>query len=906
MEILDVCKALMAHSGESKRASVLSPDRIFADLLNDYQRRELAQTYISETLRPGSAERRAVIEVISLSQPHSVRKAALETMAPSKFVNYFIDSLRDAIPEALGNIQMVFLLKRRLSMVISLFESLDLMSSKGPETLIRKIQRLSESAARKKVKDALIGKYPYPDIIFMLAVAGGQWPDLALFNSYIDAYVGANKVPKSPAPRRYGSTQEAHDIIVCWKKVFALQNKIFWHIQNAIPLVSKPEAEKLIPAKWVADDIYGIHEQAGEIKEMLLKYKDYLQDEDLHVLEDMHNVQGLKYMVLAVKGRIKHAAQFAEQSKLATLVLSRMGTLRHRDINGFEPLLKVQSEAAHIAKLIKKNRLDGIVETVVDLAASKHHYNGLCDLVAEEHLDLQRYDNLKQVVTHKFDSELALAALRGRLFFESEADRSAIPGNGKFHLPVESQSTVANFKSAVPAIEAVTKSAESEKGQLTQVSKEALKKKYAYCFPADMSAQAISHMIQSGTIKDETAALRNLVWRLLDERDLLNAFKSSLYLEVNADDDSHLVPGWLVALLPLSVAFKGPETDSARMIAIESCLSRWDSERVEAMTYSWQQGLEMLLAGGVALVALQCSAEGASSVNARNIIKTLRVKGSPKLNAMVALISGFVEKYIPLSKGYLESAAALSEWQCKHTAVVIQSREWFASLQNVNIKYKPALQALQAWIGKKGFLREFIDPVVSDEINRVDDVSDLIDYIGDDKAISQEIRNTSKKLGLAKADISGVSYDQLLKISRESAQVANAWVESVLSRPAVADEFVCQAVGDFVKEFAAHSSEALAEMKELSRNDSVITRAASGWVVSVISQAMELCGLKGSENKPPLCSPAELEQISHGTVPGPYDEVFLSSMLDAVGKVHVAEAASAGGNGNGSGRAQGA
>ncbi len=300
-----------------------------------------------------------------------------------------------------------------------------------------------------------------------------------------------------------------------------------------------------------------------------------------------------------------------------------------------------------------------------------------------------------------------------------------------------------------------------------------------YQLPAEFKASQIAHAIESGAAPERLVALRDLLWRLVFERQMGLAFPLARALERAQREERTCLPSWLIRALALSRVIRYDEGELAHQLRadLKFFTPRW----VGSANAEWDLALSLFSAAATLRPALL-----APSTKAPRVLAQLpQPEGLPQFHEFCQTIGQHCHEARPLDPGMLRQHKDKDAWQTDFQALRRDVEAWWKQAPFKELDYAPATYVWRNWCEPKGKLGTLLPSQVSEKCD-VAAVKRLIKQWSDERQVRREINHTDRELigrSAGQRDIEGEAFKQLLDYSREAVDLARRWISLLETNP---------------------------------------------------------------------------------------------------------------------------
>jgi hypothetical protein len=202
---------------------------------------------------------------------------------------------------------------------------------------------------------------------------------------------------------------------------------------------------------------------------------------------------------------------------------------------------------------------------------------------------------------------------------------------------------------------------------------------------------------------------------------------------------------------------------------------------------SWTVSLNLLLVAATLKPLLLAPASGAAA--AAEMLHLDSAHGA--LHDIHQAIREFVDR----SQGFrIESASFKvsrdrSLWQADLDALIDETADWLKQAPSMTMLYAPATKVWQTWMKPGQLIADLLDPIVSRQLHRVEDLKRAVAALSMAGAMEHQITHTDRKIiGRRKGEnIQARALSQMLSRVGEPILLARRWIALVEGRPESSD-----------------------------------------------------------------------------------------------------------------------
>ena len=300
-----------------------------------------------------------------------------------------------------------------------------------------------------------------------------------------------------------------------------------------------------------------------------------------------------------------------------------------------------------------------------------------------------------------------------------------------------------------------------------------------YQLPAEFKAAQIAHAIESGAAPERQVALRDLLWRLVFERQMGLAFPLARALERAQRDERTCLPSWLIRALALSRVIRYDEGEMAHQL--RSDLKFFTPRWVSSASDEWDLAVSLFSAAATLRPALL-----APSTKAPRVLAQLpKPEGLPQFHEFCHTLGTHCHEARPIDPGMLRQHKDNDAWQKDFQNLRRDVETWWKQAPFKELDYAPATYVWRNWCESNGKLCTLLPTQVSEKCD-VAAVKRLIKQWSDERQVRREINHTDRELigrSAGQRDIEGEAFKQLLEYSRETVDLARRWISLLETNP---------------------------------------------------------------------------------------------------------------------------
>jgi hypothetical protein len=300
-----------------------------------------------------------------------------------------------------------------------------------------------------------------------------------------------------------------------------------------------------------------------------------------------------------------------------------------------------------------------------------------------------------------------------------------------------------------------------------------------YQLPAEFKAPQIASAIESGAAPERLVALRDLLWRLLLERQLGLAFLLARALERLNRHERICLPSWLVRTLAVGPALRFDEGELAQQLRAD--LKLFTPGWINSPNAEWNLVISLLTAAGSLRSALLAPSARAPKV----LLQLPSFDTAPRLTEFCRQIGSLCQGARPLDPALLKRNQDQAAWQKELQELRRQVETWWKQAPFKETTFAPATYVWRSWVEPQGKLRALL-PAQLGETGDLATVKKLIKQWSDERHVRREVNHTDRELigrSLGQKDIEGDAFKQILDYAREAVDFARRWVSLLENNP---------------------------------------------------------------------------------------------------------------------------
>jgi len=777
-----------------------------------------------------------IAESVSMFHKAKPRKAAYLEMPLDKQAAYLAEVIPYIGVDGICDVLIAYLASKRRTLQIDI---LDIIGAKlkdcQPPAVITKssdifdIPILDATAFASAMK-SLTEKYPEDDVVFaFIVLAWDPAGDAKYLIPYLDDYIAQMPPPNTTVPDLTPALRESAPISYFTVHLNALEQDLAWLKRDFELVISGIDSTLFIPDVEFGLRIALISEQLDRVKlEMLDRYR---------VASDFsHTALRLARSITDIKNILNHLNDYDQDYQnikdgisRGLEILKKLTQIEYKGDNKDVPCLRLRRDAQKLhSKALKDDDDFEVLSEVAKVADPSHPYGAIVELIESDNLAPDRYDALKNIVLANTDEHLAMAALRGRLYFkDAQVTLPAQPevrdiNAGKRSKPEPVPPAPVNR----PANPAVLKKA--------QIPITAAKKIETVFYNADPVVPATVLALQAVTkqTNDVRQTMKDLTWKLLDMSQFEKACAIAVYLENEDPNDHSVVPSWLIDAI--NISGKVTLGDDGVSLHYLDLIGQFSTDIFSSKSFVWNQALSMLAISSMFLPVLRVPALKVAST-----LKNVKAKGVPATTSFCNALLDFASKHIQITEDLVSASHIRQSYILAHKQIVQDIDDWYKSALKTTIKYAPARAVWHEWLLKGRYIGSIVHPAMADDSGRARDVRELVDHLYDVQSTIHEIKATDKKLFPDRTgdDIAGPASVTLHTMTKEAVDLVNKWLVSIENLRSVRDDFECKQFSEFSERLKTIEPALFEELSRISQSSDYITRIAATICSARIAEA---------------------------------------------------------------------
>ena len=300
-----------------------------------------------------------------------------------------------------------------------------------------------------------------------------------------------------------------------------------------------------------------------------------------------------------------------------------------------------------------------------------------------------------------------------------------------------------------------------------------------YQLPAEFRAAQIAHAIESGAAPERAVALRDLLWRLIFERQLGLAFTLARALERVQRNERACLPAWLVRALALGQVVRYDEGEVAQQLRtdLRFFTPRW----VASDNAEWDLAVSLFCAAAALRPALLAPGTKAPRVLAQ--LPALREL--PEVHALCQQLGKLCNDARPIDPGMLRRRENQASWQKEFQELRQEVEAWWKQAPFRDLDFAPATYVWRNWCEPQGKLRALLPAQITEQCD-VPAIKRQIRQWSDERQARREINHTDREVigrSAGQKDIEGEAFKHLLDYSRQAVDLARRWLSLLETNP---------------------------------------------------------------------------------------------------------------------------
>lgn len=300
-----------------------------------------------------------------------------------------------------------------------------------------------------------------------------------------------------------------------------------------------------------------------------------------------------------------------------------------------------------------------------------------------------------------------------------------------------------------------------------------------YQLPAEFKATQIAAAIESGAAPERLVALRDLLWRLIFERQLGLAFILARSLERMNRQERICLPSWLVRVLAIGPVLRFNEGELAQQLRAD--LKFFTPTWLSSPSAEWNLVAGLLTAAGTLRPSLLAPTTRAPKV----LLQLPAFDTLPHFSDFCQQVGSLCQETRPLDPALLKRDQDQTSWQKDLQELRRQVEAWWKQAPFKETSFAPATYVWRSWVEPRGKLRALL-PTQPGETGDLTNVKKLIKHWSDERHVRREINHTDRELigrSLGQKDIEGDAFKQMLDYTREAVDLARRWVSLLENNP---------------------------------------------------------------------------------------------------------------------------
>ena len=288
------------------------------------------------------------------------------------------------------------------------------------------------------------------------------------------------------------------------------------------------------------------------------------------------------------------------------------------------------------------------------------------------------------------------------------------------------------------------------------------------------TAKTLATPVLQRPAADRVVGLRDVIWQLLHEDKLAQAFHLASCLEVQYPQHQPRLPAWLLRAVTLSRHVRHASGEMASFLTRD--FAQFQPDALTTGKQEWDTAVQFVMVAATLQPALLAPATQAS-----RILRTFQLQEElPRLAEYVHHIATFGDGGVPLNPDAFRSGSGKAAATPGGKDQLKQSVEtWWARAPRHTFSFAPAAKVWGKWYEPHGLLHTLLTPVRQNDASKITAVKKSIEQLSDEKYFQQIVERTDRdvlkrRLGDA---ISGRALAQLQAAIREATDFASQWVD---------------------------------------------------------------------------------------------------------------------------------
>ncbi|NEP78770.1 MAG: hypothetical protein F6K39_11695 [Okeania sp. SIO3B3] len=530
-----------------------------------------------------------------------------------------------------------------------------------------------------------------------------------------------------------------------------------------------------------------------QFRTKLLKAAEYLGVSPQQPPDEIVSISELKSLLETVEKAEEKQNHIMQIKQEALTVLEKVLRLSHQNNNDFQPLVECQGKASKLREKISESVWGEVDAETQALTDKIRPFSQLLELISErESQDYQYLAELQAGVNTSFGMPLAMAILTGSILFQEKAKEQqkqveSISENDNFVKTNSTQEVVPSRENAIapppiedslspPTVETIPEKASVETATLprTEGVEEIEAEQTIDDYSPEDTAQAIAKFIKNSTNKENTTALRDLIWQLIQEQQFSFAYHLAFAVKQKYPTIDLNLPSWLIEALALSQHLR---SDAGEIVyQLKNNLSSYS----QILGIS-EKGQWLLLAAALLRPALL-----APNTAASGILHQLPLGEFNEFYNYCKIVARYGDQNLGgLDPSILKKTKSQASWQKAVDELHQKIEFWWSQARQQNIAHRRANKVWHQWLQAGELIDELLSPIWQDDLSKLTTLQEKVEKLSDSSQLDEAIAQTDRKIDRYQPNraIKGKSLEQLRTNARKTVDLVEEWIELQQSRP---------------------------------------------------------------------------------------------------------------------------
>ncbi|MBE9144095.1 ATP-binding protein [Planktothrix mougeotii] len=685
-----------------------------------------------------------------------------------------------------------------------------------------------------------------------------------------------------------------------------LTNSFLQLSHNLSEATQKLEQSLIPPALDLAEHIANKRQDFEDLRRQAVELAQSLEVSTTE-LENIISIHDLEAVLKAIhKAEVEEIIDTRQQ---ALDILEKILKISSKDSADFLLLEQYLTQASQLRNLILNNADSVLNAEVKALISGEHHLVQLLTLILErESPDYQRLANLQASVVQSCGMPIAIAALTGKLFLESESkfineetlttSEPIEPGESSNN-PVVQEPTISEQTETKSHDYKEIKEEEKPTDSLTNNKFSAPSN---ICAKAQIDAQEIAGSLLKSNLQDNEIVIQNLILKLINNQKLSLAFNLAWDLEREFPNFQVQLPSWMIRAVILGhhVRYELGTGEIANIL-----MDDFANFNNSLFTHEgeWNQTISLLLAASALRPALL-----APNTDASQILLSLRLgEGLNQLYEYCQIIASYGSQRLALDVKAIKTVISEEEWNHKITALNQEIDGWCSDAPGFPMRSTQGRRIWKKWLEPDGLINQLLSQIKEKNsslllkettLNQVQEVKQQISTSFTSCELRNQIELTKRQLGVNRQR--EIDQDDIPKIYRyvnQAVDFCRRWIDLQELRLDQGNDFTQRQakLAEKIKQELSNLHEAVLEEIKFfeSRNSSILIQAGISCCRAAVLNIQNLfdpnTSLTTTEADPKYLIYADLLRIpslslNENWIPEISDHSLVQGILDLIDK----------------------